>query len=65
MGIRSSENGSNSFSSHRVGTTTEDSPAIVAGKVRKDRHNYRLLTHYVGNGEVRKHFDQHKEANRG
>jgi HTH-type transcriptional regulator/antitoxin HigA len=29
-------------------------PAIVAGRVRKELHNYRLLTHYVGNGEVRK-----------
>ncbi len=28
-------------------------PAIVAGRVRKELHNYRLLTHYVGNGEVR------------
>jgi HTH-type transcriptional regulator / antitoxin HigA len=31
-------------------------PAIVAGRVRKELHNYRLLTHYVGNGEVRQHF---------
>ncbi|WP_404790419.1 ImmA/IrrE family metallo-endopeptidase [Altericista sp. CCNU0014] len=31
-------------------------PAIVAGRVRKELHNYRLLTHYVGNGEVRKFF---------
>lgn len=29
-------------------------PAIVAGRVRKELHNYRLLTHYVGSGEVRK-----------
>jgi HTH-type transcriptional regulator / antitoxin HigA len=29
-------------------------PAIVAGRVRKELHNYRLLTHYVGNGEVKK-----------
>jgi HTH-type transcriptional regulator / antitoxin HigA len=29
-------------------------PAIVAGRVRKELHNYRLLTHYVGNGEVGK-----------
>jgi len=31
-------------------------PAIVAGRVRKERNNYRLLTHFVGHGEVRKHF---------
>jgi hypothetical protein len=29
-------------------------PAIVARRVRKELHNYRLLTHYVGNGEVKK-----------
>jgi HTH-type transcriptional regulator / antitoxin HigA len=35
-------------------------PAIVAGRVRKELHNYRLLTHYVGNGEVRQHFSKWK-----
>jgi HTH-type transcriptional regulator / antitoxin HigA len=33
-------------------------PAIVAGRIRKDQRNYRLLSHYVGNGQVRKHFDK-------
>jgi HTH-type transcriptional regulator / antitoxin HigA len=33
-------------------------PAIVAGRVRKEMHNYRLLTHFVGSGEVRKHFER-------
>jgi HTH-type transcriptional regulator/antitoxin HigA len=33
-------------------------PAIVAGRVRKELHNYHLLTHYVGNGEVRNLFEQ-------
>jgi HTH-type transcriptional regulator / antitoxin HigA len=33
-------------------------PAIVAGRVRKELHNYRLLTHYVGNGEVRKFLNR-------
>jgi HTH-type transcriptional regulator / antitoxin HigA len=33
-------------------------PAIVAGRVRKELHNYRLLTHYVGNGEVRKFLNK-------
>jgi HTH-type transcriptional regulator / antitoxin HigA len=31
-------------------------PAIVAGRVRRELQNYRLLTHYVGIGEVRQHF---------
>jgi HTH-type transcriptional regulator / antitoxin HigA len=35
-------------------------PAIVAGRVRKELHNYRLLTHYVGNGEVRKFLNRKK-----
>jgi hypothetical protein len=26
--------------------------------VRKELHNYRLLTHYVGNGEVRKFLNR-------
>jgi HTH-type transcriptional regulator / antitoxin HigA len=36
-------------------------PAIVAGRVRKELHNYHLLTHYVGNGEVRNLFEQTTE----
>ena len=31
-------------------------PAIVAGKVRHQFRNYRLLSHFVGTGEVRKQF---------
>jgi HTH-type transcriptional regulator / antitoxin HigA len=31
-------------------------PAIVAGRVRKELHNYHLLTHFVGSGEVHKHL---------
>lgn len=31
-------------------------PAIVAGRIRKESGNYRLLTQFVGNGEVRRHF---------
>lgn len=31
-------------------------PAIVAGRVRKETGNYRLLSQFVGTGEVRKHF---------
>lgn len=32
-------------------------PAVVAGRVRKESGNYRLLTQFVGNGEVRRHFE--------
>jgi HTH-type transcriptional regulator / antitoxin HigA len=35
---------------HRLGIH----PAIVAGRVRRELQNYRLLTHFVGSGEVRK-----------
>ena len=31
-------------------------PAIVAGKVRYERQNYRLLSQFVGTGEVRRQF---------
>jgi HTH-type transcriptional regulator/antitoxin HigA len=29
-------------------------PAIVAGRVRHERRNYRLLSHFVGTGQVRR-----------
>ena len=32
-------------------------PAIVAGRVRYERRNYRLLTHFVGTGEVRRQLE--------
>jgi len=35
-------------------------PAIVAGRVRRERQNYRILTHYVGSGEVSKSFISEK-----
>jgi HTH-type transcriptional regulator/antitoxin HigA len=31
-------------------------PAIIAGRIRFEQKNYRLLSKYVGSGEVRKHF---------
>jgi HTH-type transcriptional regulator/antitoxin HigA len=31
-------------------------PAIVAGRVRHEQRNYRLLSQFVGVGEVRRHF---------
>lgn len=35
-------------------------PAIVAGRVRHQFRNYRLLSHFVGTGEVRKHFKSYE-----
>jgi HTH-type transcriptional regulator/antitoxin HigA len=32
-------------------------PAIVAGRIRRERNNYRILSRLVGNGEVRRHFE--------
>ena len=32
-------------------------PAIVAGRVRYERGNYRLLSQFVGTGQVRQHFE--------
>ena len=32
-------------------------PAIIAGRVRHDRRNYRLLSQFVGTGLVRRHFE--------
>ena len=31
-------------------------PAIVAGKVRYERRNHRLLSQFVGTGEIRRQF---------
>jgi HTH-type transcriptional regulator/antitoxin HigA len=31
-------------------------PAIVAGRIRHETGNFRLLSHFVGTGEVRRHF---------
>ena len=33
-------------------------PAIVAGRVRYERGNYRLLSQFVGTGQVRRQFDR-------
>ena len=32
-------------------------PAVVAGRVRYEKDDYRLLSQLVGNGEVRRHFE--------
>jgi HTH-type transcriptional regulator / antitoxin HigA len=41
------------FLSHKL----QIHPAIVAGRIRKELNNYRLLNHFVGNGEIRKIFN--------
>ena len=33
-------------------------PAIVAGRVRRETGNYRLLSQFVGSNEVRRHFEE-------
>jgi HTH-type transcriptional regulator/antitoxin HigA len=33
-------------------------PAIIAGRVRRESGNYKLLSSHVGAGEIRKHFPQ-------
>ncbi len=32
-------------------------PAIIAGRIRKEKENYTIFTELVGQGEVRKHFN--------
>ena len=39
-------------------------PAIVAGKVRYERQNYRLLSQFVGTGEVRSQFPEPSRGKR-
>ena len=45
-------------SAHRWGVH----PAVIAGRVRHERGNYRLLTQFVGTGEVRWQFEERQEA---
>lgn len=33
-------------------------PAVVAGRVRKEKNNFRLLSQFVGTGQVRKYFKE-------
>jgi len=35
-------------------------PAILAGRIRYESRNYRLLSKYVGQGEIREHFQEYK-----
>lgn len=39
-----------------LATKLEVHPAIIAGRVRYERRNYRLLSQFVGTGEIRHHF---------
>ncbi len=39
---------------HRIGVH----PAIVAGRIRHETANHRLLSHFVGSGQVRRQFEQ-------
>ena len=32
-------------------------PAIIAGRVRYERRNYRLLSQFVGAGQIRRQFE--------
>ena len=33
-------------------------PAIVAGRIRYERKNYKLLSRYIGSNQIRKHFPE-------
>ncbi len=37
-------------------------PAIIAGRIRFEKRNFRLLSRYVGNKEIRKHFKEYCTA---
>ncbi|MBF0530611.1 MAG: ImmA/IrrE family metallo-endopeptidase, partial [Deltaproteobacteria bacterium] len=41
----------------------EVNPAVIAGRIRFEQNNYRLLTRLVGQGEIRKHFPEFKAIN--
>jgi HTH-type transcriptional regulator/antitoxin HigA len=36
-------------------------PALVAGRIRHESKNYRMLSHFVGTGDVRKQFPEWKQ----
>ena len=40
----------------QLARAAEVHPAVIAGRVRYLRNNYRLLSQFVGSGKVRKHF---------
>ena len=42
-----------------LATALQVHPAIVAGRIRHEQRNYRLLSQFVGSGEVRRQFGEH------
>jgi HTH-type transcriptional regulator / antitoxin HigA len=55
------------FTAEKVHTLAEKlkiHPAIIAGRVRRERNNYKLLSKNVGNKQVRKHFTEYCAASR-
>ena len=38
-------------------------PAIVAGRIRYEHNNYRLMSKFVGQGEIREHFEEFRNGN--
>ena len=44
-----------------LGQKYEVHPAVIAGRVRYEQRNYRLLSQFVGTGEVRKQFEEEEQ----
>ncbi len=42
-----------------LATALQVHPAIVAGRIRYEQRNYRLLSQFVGSGEIRRQFGAH------
>ena len=45
----------------RMAWAAEVAPAVVAGRVRFESGNYRLLSQFVGTGEVRRQFEDNTD----
>ena len=41
---------------YTLATQLKIHPAIIAGRIRHEQNNYRLLSRYIGNKQIRKHF---------
>lgn len=53
------------FSPHavlRFATKLNIHPAIVAGRIRHEEKNFRLLSQFVGTGEIRQHFPEYNRV---
>ena len=44
-----------------LGQKYEVHPAVIAGRVRYEQRNYRLLSQFVGTGEVRRQFEEEEQ----